>query len=435
MKLKLSLLLLIVIQISYAQQRTCGMEQKMQQIMNDPAAKQQYLQLQAMFEVELQKLSASNKNGNVTNDVQIIRIPVAVHYPTAGAATEAVKSCLRALAQNQINILNADYNATNADIANFTGNDTDFYPGVSVGNLGVQFELATLNHPAGTGLVDGQVAVTFGTDFLASGNPNCSNGCNDDATWSGYMNLVVKNLAGGLLGFSPLGGFPGVGESVLIDNNSFSSIMSGNPASCSGFVPEVPFNLGRTLTHELGHFFNLDHTFNNGTCSTSTNCNTQGDRICDTPQVAGESYGCPVAGEVGSCTFEQFALTMNYMDYVDDACMYMFTLGQENRMRAHYNAIASQFSASALANNEVWANSFSIYPNPSKGSFNIEFKEMTNNYAVEVFDIAGQVIYDNRFDISSMVQTINLDNTGSGIYFVNIKSDNGLMVTKKLVIE
>jgi hypothetical protein len=211
--------------------------------------------------------------------------------------------------------------------------------------------------------------------------------------------------------------------------------MSGSPASCSGFVPEAPFNLGRTLTHELGHFFNLDHTFNNGTCSTSTNCNTQGDRICDTPQVASESYGCPSAGEVGSCVFEQFALTMNYMDYVDDACMYMFTLGQENRMRAHYNAIASQFTTTALANNEVWERSFSIYPNPNKGSFNIEFKELTNSYAVEVFDIAGQVIYENRFDVNSMVQTINLENTSSGIYFINIKSDNGLLVTKKIVIE
>jgi hypothetical protein len=423
MKLKLSLLLLIVVQISFAQQRTCGMEQKMQQIMNDPIARQQYLQLQAQFEVELQKMSTLSRNSNAVNNVQTIRIPVAVHYPSAGAVTESVKTCLRALAQNQINILNADYNAANADIVNFTEGDAEFYPGISVGNLGVQFELATQNHPAGTGLTNGQVAVTFGTDFLS--------GADSDPTWAGYMNMVVRNEGNFILGYSPLGGSPASGQTVVMNRFAF-----GSGAGCSGFVPAAPFNLGRTLTHELGHFFNLNHTFNNGTCSTNTNCNTQGDRICDTPEVAEESYGCPEVGTVGSCTFEQFALTMNYMDYVDDACMYMFTLGQENRMRAYYNAIASQFLTTVLSNNEVLANNFKIYPNPSKGSFTIEFKELANSYAVEVYDIAGQVIYDTNFELaSSLVQTINLENASSGIYFVNIKTDNGLLVTKKIVIE
>lgn len=423
MKLKFSLLLLALVQIGFAQQRTCGMQQYMQQIMNDPAAKQLYLQQQAKFEVELQKQSSLNRNSNAVNNVQAIRIPVAVHYPSAGTATEAVKTCLRSLAQNQINILNADYNAANADIVNFTEGDTDFYPGISIGNLGVQFELATENHPAGTGLNNGDLAITFGTDFLS--------GADSDATWAGYMNLVVRNEGSSILGYSPLGGSPGSGQTVVINRFCF-----GSGAGCTGYVPAAPFNLGRTLTHELGHFFNLNHTFNNGTCSTNTNCNTQGDRVCDTPEVAEESYGCLTAGEVGSCSFEQLALTMNYMDYVDDACMYMFTLGQENRMRAYYNAIASQFSTTALSNNEVLSSNFKVYPNPSKGSFTIEFKELTNSYAVEVYDIAGQIIYDNNFELaSSLVQTINLENTSSGIYFINIKSDNGLVITKKIVIE
>ena len=70
MKLKFSLLLLTIAQIGFAQQRTCGMEQKMQQIMNDPAAKQQYLQQQAKFEVELQKQSSLNRNSNAVNNVE-----------------------------------------------------------------------------------------------------------------------------------------------------------------------------------------------------------------------------------------------------------------------------------------------------------------------------------------------------------------------------
>ena len=422
MKLKL-LFLFLVFQVSFAQHRTCGMEQYMEQLMNDPAAKQQYLQLQSQFETELQRLSMAYRNGNQTNYVQIIRIPVAVHYPSAGAATVATKNCLRLLAQTQINTLNADYNATNADLSNFTDNDAAFYPGVTVGNLGVQFELATQNHPAGTGLVNGDLAVTFGTDFLG--------GADSDTTWAGYMNLVVRDEGNSILGYSPLGGSPGAGHTVVINRFCF-----GSGSGCTGYNPTAPFNLGRTLTHELGHFFNLRHTFNNGTCSGSTSCTTQGDRICDTPEVAQETYECPSAGDVLGCNGDEFALTMNYMDYVDDGCMYMFTLGQENRMRAYYNAIAAQFTTTALANNQVFEKTFSIYPNPTKGSFNIDFKELTDSYEVEVYDVTGQVIYTNRFDVnSSLIQTVNLQNTTTGIYFINVKSDNGLVVTKKLIIE
>lgn len=423
MKLKL-LFLLLVCQVSFAQHRTCGMEEYMQQLMNDPAAKQQYLQQQANFEIELQRMANSlNRNINEVNNVQAIRIPVAVHFPSAGAATAAVKTCLRNLAQTQINTLNADYNAANADLSNFTNNDAPFYPGVTVGNLGVQFELATENHPAGTGLTNGTVAVTFGTDFLG--------GADSDATWAGYMNLVVRDEGNSILGYSPLGGSPSAGHTVVINRFCF-----GSGSGCSGYNPTAPFNLGRTLTHELGHFFNLRHTFNAGSCATTPNCSTQNDRVCDTPEVFEETYGCPSAGDVLGCDPDEVALTMNYMDYVDDPCMYMFTLGQENRMRAYYNSISSQFTTTALANNQVFANSFSIYPNPSKGSFTIEFKELTNSYSVEVFDVTGQVVYDNNFELASaLVQTINLETTASGVYFMNVKSDTGLVVTKKIVIE
>jgi hypothetical protein len=413
MKLKLFFFLSLVFQVSFAQpqHRTCGMQEKMQQIMNNPVQRAAYLNMQNRFQTELEKLNSNtNRNANV-----VIRIPVAVHFPGV-SATSALRPCLRTLAQSQINILNADYNGTNADIVNFEA-DAPFYPGTNTGNLQVQFVLATQNHPAGTGLVNGDLAVTFGTDYLG--------GADDDATWAGYMNLVVRNEGNSILGYSPLGGSPSGGETVVINRFCF-----GSGSGCTGYVPSAPYHLGRTLTHELGHFFNLDHTFDG--CD-GPNCATSGDRVCDTPATDTESYECPAAGDVYGCT--DVALTMNYMDYVDDACMYMFTAGQATRMQAYYNAIASQFTTTALANEEFLQAQFSLYPNPSNGSFTLEFKELTSSYSVEVFDIAGQTIYENNYDqAAGLVQVINLDKPSSGVYFINIKSDKGL-VTKKLIVQ
>jgi hypothetical protein len=430
MKLKL-LFLLLVFQVGFAQQRTCGSQEFMQTIMNDPAQRAAYTEQQSKFEVELQKLESNSlRNTNV-----LIRIPVAVHYPTAGAVTDAVKTCLRRLAQKQIDILNADYNATNTDISNWTA-VSDNYPETTVGNLNVQFVIATLNHPAESGLVDGNLAVTFGTDFIGSGVLGCTNGCNEDITWAGYMNIVVTNILGGVLGFSPLGGQPQFGRTVVIDNNAFGATLSPSPTSCTGFVPGSPYNKGRTLTHELGHFFNLAHTFQG--CD-GANCASSGDRVCDTPPTDQPRYDCnaadnpPTGQALTSCGYLQ--LTMNYMDYVQDSCMYMFSAGQATRMQAWYNAIAGQLTTTALGNETFLENEFSLYPNPNKGSFTIEFKELANSFAVEVYDVTGKTIYENNYEQSSnLVQVINLDNPTSGVYFVNIKSDGGV-VTKKLIIQ
>jgi len=425
MKLKL-LFVLLVSQVALAQHRTCGSQELMQTIMNDPAKRAAYIEQQNNFEVELQRLESNS----LRNTNAVIRIPVAVHYPTAGTVTEAIKTCLRRLAQKQIDILNADYNAVNTDISIWNNNDSAFFPGISNGNLNVQFVIATENHPAESGLLDGELAVTFGTDFIGSGVLNCTNGCNEDITWAGYMNIVVTNISGGVLGFSPLGGQPQFGRTVVIDNNSFGASLSPSPTTCANFVPASPFNKGRTLTHELGHFLNLNHTFQS--CD-GANCANTGDRVCDTPSANTAAYDCPALGTVSGCVDTQ--LTMNYMDYTDDACMYMFTAGQATRMLAWYNLIKTQLSTTALANETFLENQFSLYPNPNKGSFTIEFKELANSFSVEVFDITGKTIYENNYEQSSnLIQLINLDNPTSGVYFINIKSDKGL-VTKKLVIQ
>lgn len=382
----------------------------MQRIMNDPIARQNYLDLQQRFEVELAKLQ--DNEGKTLSPNVTIRIPVAVHFPDEFGATQ----CLIDLALSQINVLNADYNATNADISQWAG-ISSLFPGVNVGNMDVQFVLATQNHPSGTGLVNGDYAVTFATDFLG--------GADNDATWSGYMNLVCRNAGSGILGYSPLGGSPSSGATVVIAFDAF-----GSGSGCPGYVPGAPYNLGRTLTHELGHFFNLNHTF---TTCTNTSCTTQGDRVCDTPPSNTPTFGCPTLGATMKCSVR--TLTMNYMDYVDDACMFMFTAGQSARMLAYYNAISNQFTTTALGNIEYLEANFSIAPNPNKGTFNIQLKEAMENYSVQIYDATGRVIFEKDYiQNQDLQQNISLNSTLTGVYFVSIKSE-GVNAVKKIIVE
>jgi len=422
MKLKLFLIVLLLSQIGIAQQRTCGVKEATERIMFNPLLKAKHKELQNKFKNELIKINSkkSNKNSNEEVVNSTIYIPVAVHYPSAASANSTLKNCLRTLAQNQINILNADYNATNSDIS-LWADASPIYPGVNVGDMDVQFVIATQNHPSGTGLANGEMAVTFGTDFLSNSD--------FDSTWSGYMNLVVRNISGGILGYSPLGGSPGFGMTVVIDNNAF-----GSGVGCTGYAPSAPYNLGRTLTHELGHFFNLDHTFIS--CDTG-DCATSGDEVCDTQPTDSPEYNCLPNGSVLSACDGNPQLTMNYMDYVQDSCMFMFTEGQVERMNAWYNAISSQFLTNTLGNNDFVENNFAIYPNPSNGTFIIELKENLTNYSIQIIDASGRLMGDFNYTKNSpMVHQIKFDKALSGLYFITIKvEDTGDVVNKKILIK
>ena len=411
MKCKL-IAVLLVFQFGFSQERTCGTNLYVQQMMKNPKAKQKYLDLQNRFEIESAKLQNAQKSAANVNST--VYIPVAVHFPNV-ETNSPDKACLRQLAQNQISILNADYNATNADIALWTPAVSSLYPGTNIGVFNVQFVLATQNHPPGSGLPAGQVAVTFGTNFLSNAD--------SDSQWSHYINIVVR--VAGALGYSPLGGTPNDGSTVVINYDAF-----GSGTGCDGYTPNGDYNLGRTLSHEIGHFFNLDHTFGNSLCNT-----TNTDDVSDTPQCLASS-GCPPNGSVLGCVVGQKSLTMSYMDYTDDACMYMFTAGQVTRMRAYYNTISSQLATNVLSNDEFEFKNFSLYPNPNNGSFTISFKtDTTDDIKINITDICGKDIYAKSFQNYRMFdQTLDLNTVCSGVYLATIQSGEKKII-KKIIIK
>ncbi len=289
-------------------QRTCNtMELHAQKMTNPNYAKK--------FKAKQQAVAAAEK----VLCADPVVLPMAVHFSGVGALSATDEACLIALAQNQIQILNDDYNGTNADITNWTNGASANYPGLDYGETCIQFCLATRNHPAGYGLNDGDFAVTF----------NQVTGDNDPA-WAGYINIWVKNISA--LGYSPLGG-SGNGDGVAISLTAFGS---GAGCAGTGVVPSAPYNLGRTLTHELGHYLLLEHIWGGG-------CNSD-DGIADTPDAQTSNYGCPAANTT-SCN--SLDLHMNYMDYTNDACMYMFSAGQstvmENYTANNLAAVAANF--------------------------------------------------------------------------------------------
>ena len=275
--------------------RRCGTAEHTAKLLENPEYKKQH-------ELKFQRLA---------NAVQMracdspVLLPVAVHFQGVSSPDVA---CLRQLAQSQISILNNDYQGINSDISNWQTNASSF-PGISNGEACLEFKLATKNHPSGFNLNDGDPAVTI----------NQTNGDNNNA-WSGYINIFVQ-FNTGVLGYSPLGG-SGNGDGVVIDASAF-----GKGNGCGNIAPQSPYNLGRTLTHELGHYLLLDHIWGNG-------CNAD-DGISDTPDANQAYYGCP---SVGAASCGSTDLHMNYMDYTNDACMYMFSAGQASRMVNYVNS-------------------------------------------------------------------------------------------------
>ncbi len=133
-----------------------------------------------------------------------------------------------------------------------------------------------------------------------------------------YLNIyIVKSIPGGTLGYSSFPGGPADEDGLVIRHNYFGTI--GTASS----------SLGRTGTHEVGHWLGLYHTFNN---SCGTDVCADGDYVCDTPPVATANFNCT---PINSCSNDNPDLPdqiENYMDYTPESCSNMFTAGQSDRI-------------------------------------------------------------------------------------------------------
>jgi pregnancy-associated plasma protein-A/PKD domain-containing protein len=248
-------------------------------------------------------MTRTNINAMYNPDKTFV-IQVVVHEIKKTDGTGALPE---ALVKSQIDVLNEDYNA----IAGTKG---------AMGTNGkIKFVLARFD-PQGnpTNGIDVVTNNTFFADPGSGGNNPMKTALHWDT--KKYLNIYTNDAAG-LLGYAT---FPQ--ESAGTDQDGVVVLYSAFGRNAPG---AAPYDLGRSATHEIGHYLGLFHTFQGG-CGTAAQPYTSADLIKDTTPEKAASFGCTVAT---SCTGAGPNPIENYMDYSDDACMTKFTVEQTNRIR------------------------------------------------------------------------------------------------------
>lgn len=237
-----------------------------------------------------------------------------------------------------------------------------------------------------------------------------------------YLNVWVADLGGGINGIAD---FPGQAipeqDGIIIDPRYVGT--TGAAAE------EEPYHLGRTLTHEIGHYLNLYHVF--GT-TTSGSCQTD-DFVEDTPNSENTYLGnCP-SGIEFSC--ESSDMWMNFMYFTDDACMSMFSQGQKARMQAtlmNERAGLTESQGCLPVNNENISfrnEGMKVYPNPAADFLMIENTSI-ETHEVEICNTEGKII--THISSAPGNTYLDLSTFKHGVYFLQIRGKGA--VDKLLIL-
>lgn len=278
-----------------ATRRTCAADEVLQAALAaDPELRTRMERIEKFTQQFIRSQEAFRKLANGT-----IEIPVVFNVLYN---TNAQNVSLEQL-QSQIDVLNEDFSATNSDY----NNTPSLFSEVRSGNIGVTFVLDAVYRKK-----------TNKKSWSANDAMKKSKqGGIDPTDPATKLNIWVCNLSGGILGYAQFPGGSLATDGVVLDDNATGRIGTAT----------APFDKGRTATHEVGHYLNLRHIWGD------TNCGN--DFVDDTPIHTSSNFGCPDFPANSSCGGTVHAMmTMNYMDYTDDACMYMFSAGQKARMLA-----------------------------------------------------------------------------------------------------
>jgi hypothetical protein len=311
-KITVLLFLFFSLNTSFAQQVIpCATDElHVHQILIDPLAKTREEQANMLLRNQVQSFT---KKGN-----GIIYIPVVFHV-IYNAAKDSQENISQFQIMDQIRILNEDFRRK--------VNTPGFSTNVASTDMQIEFRLAQYD-PNGQ-KHDGINRINSTLTSDARDNVKALSYWDSDK----YLNVwVVKSIN---VGFS-------TGQGIVLGYAQFPWDRNSKPSTDGvviradqiGTVGFSQINQGgRTVTHEVGHWLGLYHTFQGGCVGgTAANCNVEGDQVCDTPPVSKSSSGC--ATNQNSCNNDIPNLpdmVANYMDYSDGNCMNTYTVGQKTR--------------------------------------------------------------------------------------------------------
>ena len=369
-----------------------------------PGLAEQRQQLEKEVQRILNNTSSLNSKTQLANT-----IPVVVHVVYYNAQDSLSFSRI----QSNITQLNVDYNRLNFDTV-LTPNP--FRP--IAGRMGIQFVLANRdpNQQQTNGVTYTKTNINgFGLDdkmkFTAQGGKDIW-----DRTQ--YLNIWVCKLNNSLLGYAtqpdPSPSSDSI-DGIVIDYQYF-----GGP----GTGASAPYNSGRTLTHEVGHFLGLYHIWGD------TNCGD--DFVNDTPTSTAEHYGCPSYPQPDCSSSSAGAMYMNYMDYTDDQCMNIFTNGQVARMNSFMATAprAALYNSPGITNigtSIIKEEGIRVYPNPSQdGIFYVDTEDADLLESCQMYCAPMH----NPKELSTAKGVIDLSAYPAGVYFLQFRKDDQLKVVR-----
>ncbi|MFZ4544029.1 MAG: zinc-dependent metalloprotease [Saprospiraceae bacterium] len=225
-----------------------------------------------------------------------------------------------------------------------------------------------------------------------------------------YLNIWVGKLGNGKAGY---GTFPGVlkaedSDGIVVDPNFFGTV--GTAANNSNF------NQGRTAVHEIGHYLNLYHPWGQG--ASNFDCKAD-DLVEDTPRQEEAVYGCPSAF-IFQCGNK--VMSMNFMNFVSDNCMSLFTKGQKIRMvdaLMSYRADLLRSNACQAVDSRDISEEFmcKVYPNPTEDNLYVTFLSAAKR-TYSISDLTGRILQTGHLDSEN--NSLNVSTFAAGFYQLGI---------------